>query len=164
MHLARWSNLFKARWTEDIHDEWTRSVARDHPEIEIKKLERTRELMDLAVPDALIERYRYQDLVQSLSLPDAEDRHVLAAAISCGAQLIVTLNVRDFPDEILKPYHMGARHPDDFVTDLIDLDEAVVKRCLLRQQSALKNPPLTLIEVMAFLEKAGLRNAMARLR
>ena len=66
------------------------------------QLERTRTLMELAVPDVLVSSY--EGLIPGLNLPDAKDRHVLAAAIRCQAGVIVTLNLRDFPAEALAPF------------------------------------------------------------
>jgi hypothetical protein len=72
------TELFRARWTNDIHEEWIRSVLKDRPDL-APNLQRTRELMDTAVPDCLVTGY--QSLIDSLKLPDPQDRHVLAAAI-----------------------------------------------------------------------------------
>jgi hypothetical protein len=164
MHLARWSNLFKARWTDDIHDEWTRSVLMDLPHLKSENLARTRELMNHAVPDALIDRNKYKDLVASLELPDPDDRHVLAAAIASRAEIIVTFNLRDFPAAVLTQYDITGRHPDDFVMDLLSLNEDEVRQCLARQQQTLKNPPISLDQVLSNLEANGLRKSCARLR
>ena len=51
--------------------------------------------MDEHVPDCLVTGY--EPLISGLSLPDADDRHVLAAAIHVGASLIITYNLSDFP-------------------------------------------------------------------
>jgi hypothetical protein len=56
------------------------------------------------------------------SLPDSDDRHVLAAAIHCGAQETVTFNLRDFPDTVLRPYGIRAIHPDSFIEHLLHLN------------------------------------------
>ncbi|PLY14480.1 MAG: hypothetical protein C0631_10780, partial [Sedimenticola sp.] len=72
------TGLFSAKWTDQIHDEWIRNVLKSRPELQ-DKLPRTRELMNTAVPDSLVTAY--EPLIESLSLPDADDRHVLAAAI-----------------------------------------------------------------------------------
>ncbi|MDZ7844387.1 MAG: PIN domain-containing protein [Anaerolineales bacterium] len=82
-------------------------------------VERTRELMDRAVPDCLVEGY--EPGVEGLRLPDPNDRHVLAAAICAGAQTIVTFNLKDFPSEALKPYGIEAIDPDTFVLQQADL-------------------------------------------
>lgn len=63
-------------------------------------------------------------LVAGLTLPDPDDRHVLAAAIRCGASVIVTFNQRDFPADVLASYGVESQHPDEFVENLFDLDAA----------------------------------------
>ena len=72
--------------------------------------------MNQAVPDALVSGY--EDLIDGLTLPDADDRHVLAAAIRCGASVIVTFNERDFPKDLLAAYGVEVQHPDEFIDDL----------------------------------------------
>ena len=163
MHLAAWSQVFQAKWSEDIHAEWLNALLRKRPDLDATKLQRTRNLMDIAVPDALIEQTRYRSLIQSLSLPDPKDRHVLAAAIACRAQLIVTFNLKDFPSAMLESYQIDAIHPDKFVSGLIDLNERVVLRCLQRQALALRNPPSSTPQILAKLEQL-LPLATARMR
>lgn len=68
--------------------------------------------MDQAVPDCLV--VGYESPVDSLSLPDGNDRHVLAAAIVARAGVIVTFNTQDFPERVLKSYGLEAQHPDEF--------------------------------------------------
>lgn len=93
------SHLFRARWSASIHDEWIRNVLQDRPDLTSEQLNRTRSLMDAAVPDALVRGYA--KLVATLELPDPEDRHVLVAAICGRCDVIVTFNLRDFPRSIL---------------------------------------------------------------
>ena len=69
------------------------------PDLSRGNLERTRQLMEQALPDALVTGYEH--LIDSIELPDRDDRHVLAAAVRCGASVIVTLNLGDFPSESL---------------------------------------------------------------
>ena len=90
------TDLFKARWTDIIHDEWIRNVSVNN-NIDPLKLERVRDLMDLNVRDAKVEGFEY--LIESLELPDPDDRHVLAAAIHAKADAIVTFNMKDFPED-----------------------------------------------------------------
>jgi hypothetical protein len=104
MQLAM-SDLFRSHWTEDIHAEWMRNVAADRPDLTTVQLERTRALMDAHVRDCLVRGY--ESVVPSLELPalelpDENDRHVLAAAIVAGADVILTYNLKDFPDDKLE--------------------------------------------------------------
>jgi len=164
MHLASGSGLFKARWTDDIHDEWIRSVLMDRPDLNLKQFSRTRELMNKAVPDSLIEKDQYRDLISSINLPDENDRHVVAAAIASRADLIITFNLSDFPAKDLAKYQIEACHPDAFVSDLLSLDEGTVWHCLERQRKSLKNPALTMNQVLENLFDNGLKKSVVHLR
>jgi predicted nucleic acid-binding protein len=99
MQLAL-SGRFRAKWTNAIHDEWIRSLLRERPDLKPEQLERTRTLMNAHVRDCLVGNY--ESLISSLSLPDPDDRHVLAAAIRARADVIVTFNLKDFPAEALE--------------------------------------------------------------
>ena len=74
------SDVYRAKWSADIHREWIRALLRNEPHRDRASLERTRDLMNQAARDCLVEGYEH--LVPALDLPDADDRHVLAAAIS----------------------------------------------------------------------------------
>src|SRR5437762_507758 len=117
MQLAL-ADLFQARWTDEIHDEWTRNVAANRPDLSPESLARCRKLMDEHVPDCLIAGY--EPLIPSLSLPDPDDRHVLAAAIHGGVGTIVTFNLGDFPASVLGQFHIEAIHPDEFACRFFD--------------------------------------------
>jgi PIN domain len=78
MHLAL-TPLVEARWTHLIQAEWLRNVLKNRVDLERSKLERTQELMNAAVPNALV--YGFEHLIETLQLPDSNDKHVLAAAI-----------------------------------------------------------------------------------
>src|SRR5437016_6183223 len=73
------AGLVQAKWTEQIHDEWFRNVVADNPRVSPERLERTRRLMNEAIRDCLVEGY--EALIPGLTLPDPDDRHVLAAAL-----------------------------------------------------------------------------------
>ena len=77
MHLA-WARLVHARWTDAIHDEWIRNLLANRPDLSRAQLERTRALMERAVPEASVTGYEHR--ISALTLPDPDDRHVLAAA------------------------------------------------------------------------------------
>jgi hypothetical protein len=77
MELAM-SGLFRARWSPDINQEWMEAV-RKKTGIELDKLKYVADCMEHAVPDGLVSGYK--TLIPALTLPDPDDRHVLAAAI-----------------------------------------------------------------------------------
>ena len=160
IRLAR-EGLVRARWTDTILDECFRSILRRRPEL-AAPLKRTRELMIAAVPDSLIDGY--SDLIETLVLPDPDDRHVLAAAIRAGAETIVTANLSDFPRDVLAHYRVEAKHPDDFVVDLIDAAPAVVLEVVAKQAADLRSPPRSTDEVLDLLQSVGLPIAVTRLR
>ena len=111
------TDLFKARWTDEIHDEWMRNVLENRPDLTLSQLIRTKNLMNANVRGCLVTGY--ESLIPTLELPDPGDRHVLAAAIRVGADFIVTFNLKDFPEEALAPYGVEAIHPDEFSLYLI---------------------------------------------
>lgn len=161
MHLAV-TDLFKARWSADIHDEWMRSLAKNRTDIAPERLERVRELMDDHVRDCLVTGYR--DLIPALRLPDEDDRHVLAAAIRCGAAVIVTANLADFPAEVLAEYGIEAQHPDVFVSYLLDLNPAAVCAAAKLHRAQHHNPPYSVDEYLQLIERQGLPTTVSGLR
>jgi hypothetical protein len=157
------TGLVQAKWTEQILEECFRSIAQQRPDLTPQKLERSRRLLSEAIPDCQVKGY--EALAEGLTgLPDPDDRHVLAAAIRCGAQAIVTFNLKDFPQAELARYAIDAQHPDDFVLSLIDLDATAVARALRGQAAALKSPPRTAEELLEILRQQGLVRSVARLR
>lgn len=101
------SGRFRARWSRDIHEEWKRNLLLNRPDLTRAQVDRTSDLMDRAIPDGLVDGY--ETLVAGLTLPDPDDRHVLAAAIRCGSSVIVTFNQRDFPADVLASYRVGVQ-------------------------------------------------------
>lgn len=145
LHLAL-TDLFRARWTDRIHEEWIGAVLNQRQDLTRAQLDRTRDLMNKAVPDCLV--HSYEDLVDALQLPDANDRHVLAAAIRCQAGVIVTYNLKDFPEDALVPYGIDVQHPDEFVSHLFDLDPGAVCAAVRDQRDSLKSPPLSVDDLL----------------
>ncbi|WP_337173487.1 PIN domain-containing protein [Paludisphaera sp.] len=158
MRLAL-TGLFQARWTDEIHDEWTRNVAANRPDITVDSLDRCRKLMDDHVPDSLV--VGYEHLIPGLTLPDLDDRHVLAAAIHGGAGTIVTFNLGDFPASVLDGYHIRAIHPDRFVVRLWSESPEAILEAARRQRQALRRPPRTAAEYLATLSQCRLTETVA---
>ena len=139
-----------------------RNVLNNNPHISKSRLERTKLLMDQAVRDCLVTGH--EGLIDSLILPDSDDRHVLAAAIQGGAQIIVTFNLADFPTEQLVKYHIEALHPDEFFSNLFDAAVDDFCEAVNQQRQGLKNPPKSVVDFLATLEAVGLPQTVAQLR
>ncbi len=148
------SGRFRARWSTRIHEEWKRNLRLNRPDLRADQIDRTSALMDQAIPDALVSGH--EGLIAGLNLPDPDDRHVLAAAIRCGASVIVTFNERDFPQAALSPYGVEAQHPDLFIDNLFDLDAAAIVTAAQKQRTQLKNPPLDVDRYLDVLLRQGL--------
>lgn len=161
MRLAL-TDLYRARWTSLIHEEWIRSVLANRADLTRAQLERTRDLMNAHARDALITSF--EDLIPSITLPDPDDRHVLAAAIRGRADVIVTYNLKDFPAQALAPHGIEVLHPDEFLTHLLGLAPGPVLAALHRLRQSLKNPPVTIEDYLARLERHELSSFVARLR
>ena len=156
------SGLVLARWSETIHDEWTRNVLKANPHLSAERLARTRSLMNEAVRDCLVTGHK--KLISTLSLPDPEDRHVLAAAICAKAAVIVTFNLKDFPAKTLARFDIKAQHPDAFLADLLNQSAGMVCAAVKRQCESLRNPQRTIEELLTTLENQGLIQTVIRLR
>ncbi|VVN64940.1 hypothetical protein PS718_00031 [Pseudomonas fluorescens] len=155
------SGRFRARWTKEIHCEWKRNLLKNRTDLTMEQLDRTSDLMDRAIPDACV--IDYEDLVTGLTLPDRDDRHVLAAAIRCGAGVIVTFNLKDFPDSLLAPFGIEAQHPDEFVENLFHLDSAAVVAAAQSQRQQLKNPVMDIETFLNLLQRQGLSRSVQAL-
>lgn len=155
------AGLYRARWTERIHDEWIRNVLLDRPDLTRVALERTRALMDLHAEGSVVEDY--ESLIPSLTLPDEEDRHVLAAAIVAEASVVVTFNLADFPEAVLTPNGVEAQHPDAFLCALFDASPDRFMEVVKELVAGLHNPPRTLEQQGEILRRQGLAQLAERL-
>jgi predicted nucleic acid-binding protein len=156
------TDLFRAKWSSQIHDEWIRAVLQDRPDLTAVQLHRTRDLMDLHARDCLVEDF--EELIPSLALPDPNDRHVLAAAIRGRADVIVTYNLTDFPDKELQKYGITPQHPDEFILHLFNLAPSIVCAAARTHRARLKHPPKTTTEYLDTLERQSLTQFVAALR
>jgi len=157
MWLSR-TRLFRAKRTATIHDEWIRSVVRRRPDDQQeelrKRLLRTANIMNSAIPDSLVAGY--ESLITGIQLPDPNDRHVVAAAVFARAEVIVTFNLKDFPTASLQAFNVQAQHPDDFVLSLIDIDGNAVCEAARKQRENLQNPKKSVEQLLDGLENIGI--------
>ena len=151
-----------ARWTAMIHTEWTRNILTERPGSTPQQWDRVVDLMNRHARNALVTNF--QHYISSLALPDPDDRHVLAAAISCQASMIVTFNLKDFPAKALKPYGLQAIHPDDFLLEVLNNNLNEVLVALRKQRAQLIRPAMSASEFLNQLEKHHLPRSSAILQ
>ncbi|TQI78865.1 PIN domain-containing protein [Serratia fonticola] len=153
--------LYQPKWTALIEDEWQRNLLANRPDLTQAKISRTSELMNEAVPDAMVTGF--EPLIPSITLPDPDDRHVVAAAVRSNAEIIVTANLKDFPQGALDNFGIEALHPDDFITDLFDLNRALVLSAVSEQRRCMKKPPKSVDEYLDALLRQGLPHTVKEL-
>ena len=156
------SEAFFPYWTEKIQNEWVHRLLEKQSHLKPEKLERTCRIMDSRFPKSLVRGY--ESIIQTLQLPDAKDRHVLAAAIHKKAKYIVTFNLKDFPKTILQSYDVEAIPPDAFIQQLIPTSSHFIIEAARDNRANLSNPPKTVEQFLATLEQQKLFKTAAFLR
>ena len=153
------AGLFRARWTERILDEWTLSLLERKPHLE-RSVRSQRHAMHEHFAEAPVTGYEAR--IGTLELPDADDRHVLAAAIRCGAHYIVTDNPADFPAGVLARFDIEAVDADGFLSRTFDLHPSEALGVLRILREAYSNPPFTPSEFVRDLAAKGLPRLAAQ--
>jgi len=148
-------DLFTPKWSRNIFSEWERVMLRK--EIPQEEANKRIKIANQAFPDAMVKNY--ESLIEGLSLPDEDDRHVLAAAIKTNANIIVTNNLKDFPQDYLATFGLTAKSADDFLTDIIDLNPETAIKAFKELVLNRRNPDLDEFEVLDIMRKQGLKNA-----
>lgn len=145
-------DLYLPYWSQKIIDEVIGNLVKGGTlsQEKAKNLERT---IKIAFPEAMVE---VAVALEQAMTNDPKDRHVLAAAVTAGADIIVTNNLKDFRENDLAPWNIIAQSPDEFLSDLLDEYPDSIVDLLQQQSQKYKNPPKTFTELINFLaEKAG---------
>ena len=151
--------LYRPLWSDRILGEAQTAIEEIHSGIDVqKRFTDVREAFD----DALVTGW--EGLEAGISLPDSDDRHVVAAAIRVGAQAIVTFNVRDFPGTTLSALGLEAVHPDDFLLDQLDLSPPTILQVIREQAGHTRQPRLTPQDLAELLSRAGVPNFADEIR
>ncbi|CZG43752.1 TPA: PIN domain-containing protein [Legionella pneumophila] len=141
MELAL-NDLLQLKWSHKVLNEWIDNLLENRPDLSRERLEKTVAGMNNALLDCLVEDY--ETMEAKLTLPDVDDRHVLAAAIVSKSKFIITANLKDFPNKYLSTFKIKACHPDDLFLRLANKNKesfaASVKSCYKK----LRRPPQTL--------------------
>ena len=155
-------DLFIPQWTNQIQFEWSDNLLTNRPDLKKSQLDRTIRLMNEVFPKANV--VNYKKLEKGIKLPDANDKHVLAAAIKSNSGLIVTFNIKDFPKKELKKYEVERIQPDEFIMNLMKLDKSLVIEAFNNQLESLKNPSKTKLELLTILNRNNLSKTVGALR
>lgn len=152
------AEVIRPHWSPDVLDELERNLAEV---ITAEKAHRRRVTMEAAFPDATVSGY--ESMIDSMA-NHRKDRHVLAAAVHSHCEVIVTFNLKDFPSSALAPHGITAVHPDEFLLDQLDLYPQSVGSVLVRQAAKTARPRLTLLQILASLERISLPGFAAEVR
>ena len=156
------SRLYEPLWSREIQNEWKRNLLANRPDLSEDQLNWTIGRMNNSFRGANVAGY--EPYISSITLPDVDDRHVVAAAIKGNADVIVTFNLKDFPVSEIEPLGIEVVHPDNFVLNVIDLDEQTAVQGFKKMVNRLKNPPLSDEDVLKALEKSGITKGVIKLR
>lgn len=145
--------LFRARLTDEIIDEWRRGLIRLKPGLTVS-IDRQITLIRTSFDECIVTGH--MPLIHGLTLPDPDDRHVLAAAIRCSAQVIVTENHRHFPEDVLDEYGIETVSPDNFLVGTFELFPMDAVRSLRSIRTRYKRPPMNASEFLMDLTRSGM--------
>jgi predicted nucleic acid-binding protein len=152
--------VYEPRWSPDVLAELERNLS-SKTSMSSQQVAHRLEQMGRAFPYASVTGY--EGLIDGL-MCDPKDRHVLAATIRGGCQVLVTFNTRDFPDDSVAEHGIAVVHPEDFILDQLDLYPSQVRSALWAQASASSRPSLSYAELLARLRRAGVGAFVDELR
>jgi predicted nucleic acid-binding protein len=145
--------LYLPYWSQKILNEAMRNLV-SGGKLSQEKARNLEEVIKEAFPEAMVIVPLGLD---ELMTNDPKDRHVLAAAVTAKANVIVTNNLTDFKAKDLDRWNIKAQSPDDFLTELFDEHQDSIINFLQEQSKKYKNPPKTVFELLNFLgRKASL--------
>jgi predicted nucleic acid-binding protein len=144
------AGLYRPHWSQEILNGALRNLVAKQ-QITPQQAKRLEQQIKFAFPDAMVE-------VTERLLPcmdnDPGDRHVLAAALIAKAEVIVTDNLKHFLPKSLSQFQVEAQSADQFLTNLYDLSPASMTEALQTQVSGLRNPPISVADLLNLLAKS----------
>ena len=156
------TDLFRARWSADVLDDWRSDFAARHPGVEAVVLQRQCDAMNNEARDALVEGHDV--FLPIFSGLEPRSRHAIAAAIHSRSDVIVTTEGALYPDDVLKHHFLDKQHPDEFIAHAIDLDPGKAVAAARELRLALQDPPRDPVSYLRMLERAGLPQTFLLLR
>lgn len=151
--------LFRPLWSKGIMDELRTNLTRAAEDSRL--VEKRVATMKTYFPDAMVEGY--ESMVDSMT-NHPKDRHVLAAAVRGGAEILVTFNLKDFPEAATSVFDIEVVHPDDFLLDQLDLHSGSTLQGLVDLVESYDSPAMTMDDLLLALTRAGTPRFVAAVR
>lgn len=145
--------LFRPLWSQDVLFELAENLVKNGENLTL--VQKRVGTMERYFADAMVTGYN--DLVPSM-MNDEKDRHVLAAAVRGGAEVLVTFNTKHFPAGSVEPFDLEVVHPDDFLLDQLDLYYAPTLRALTELVEGYDSPAMTVDDFLLALARAHVPN------
>lgn len=147
------AGLYRPLWSDRVLDEVVDAIEAIHPQLASGPARSRADAMQASFEDACVRDW--EDLVAGISLPDPDDRHLVAAALQGRADMIVTANVRDFPTEAWSRWASRSSTPTNFLLNQLDLEPDLTIATLRRQATATRRPAITTKALLDHLAKCG---------
>jgi predicted nucleic acid-binding protein len=154
--------LYDIQWSDRIIDEMRRNLV-ENVAVPEERADRMVNAMNNAFEGATVASEPIA-LLEHAMTNDEKDRHVLAAAVVSRSEIIVTFNVKHFPEAALEPLGVEAVHPDDFLQTLLAIDAQAVVETLRQQAADMVDPPFSFDELLGALDTAGVPEFVALVR
>jgi hypothetical protein len=145
--------LFKPKWSDRTETEIIEALVEVRGEHYREKIVNRIDAMNNAFEEARVSGW--EPFVSQMTLPDPDDRHVVASALVARADVIVTRNLDDFPEKVLHDLELGAISPDQFLLDLLDLSPSIVLAVLREQAEHMRHPDTTIHDLLGHLSAGG---------
>lgn len=143
--------LLIVKWSDIIQNEWLRNLLANRADLKKEQLIQIVRAMNLVFPDANVKIFEV--FISGINLRDKDDRHVVACAIRCNADVIVTFNIKDFSTKELAKFGIEIQNPDELISNLIDINPKLARKAFYKMVKRLKNPKKTMDEILTTLEK-----------
>lgn len=154
------AEFFRLRWSDEVLDETERAIAgilqAKGETAAAERARRARAAMNQAFEDARVTDYAHLRGVCDGMMPDPKDIHVVAAALKTQAAIIVTDNLKDFPEPFLASLNLDVRTPDAFLADTIALDPGRAVAAIHRMRARFLRPDMSATDLLIRMEAAGL--------
>lgn len=161
------ADFFRLRWSVPILDETQAAIekiltGKGVPDA-ADRAKRARASMESAFEEAMVSDFEVF-LPACQNLPDPGDAHVVAAALKTQAAMIVTDNLKDFPDADLNALNIEVRSADAFIADTIALDPGRAVAAIRMMRARFKKPEKTAELLLLDMEAVGLTETVDVLR